>query len=164
MSGLHTVKSLSPIQAQIWTIARTLNAPRPTHQQLAAQLNKSRSFISKQLRDADSRVRKLLTATAEANWIKIDGISVEKGFLWGKSQIFQSQAYITFSPEHGVQVWYDHDATCETCDIKEQCISVVSTEAETRGIELPTINSPYSPAERANYLFALLKRLCQDEK
>ncbi len=68
----------------------------------------------------------------------------------------KSKTYITYSPSHGVQTWFDHVGSCETCEKKDECTNILGVLAEEWQIVVP--EGP--PTETASFLFGkIMERL-----
>ena len=93
---------------------------------------------------------------AHANRIQIEKIDVQRGVLFGKSIPFQTNAYIFVSEKHGMQVWYEHDGDCGTCQRYTECIELLWDYAAELGIR---IRKTADPTEMAEELFARVKEL-----
>jgi hypothetical protein len=133
-------------QNAIWLKRRQNIAPS----QIATQLKVSRPFVSQAQKIAERRIKKLLINAAEVNRIKIQNLSTEYGFAVGFCPTHQSKTYITYSPEYRVQVWFDHEGDCDTCEESDHCTKILRGLAIEWEIGLPN-NVP--PTKIAKTLF-----------
>jgi len=93
---------------------------------------------------------------ANANQIAIDKINTERGILLGRSVPFQTAAVIFVSEKHGVQVWYEHDGDCGTCQRYTGCIELLWDYATELGIRIEKTTEPTKMAEE---LFTKVKAI-----
>jgi predicted transcriptional regulator len=107
----------------------------------------TRQGVSQALRVMDEKIESSLREMARANRIQIEKIDVELGVLSGKSIPFQTNAYIFVSEKHGMQVWYEHDGDCKTCDEFTQCIEFIWDFATELGIKIEKTQDPTKMAE-----------------
>ena len=114
---------------------------------IANHIGITRQGVSQALRAMDEKIEASLREMAKANRIQIDGIDVEKGVLFGKSIPFQTNAYIFVSEKHGMQVWYEHDGDCGSCDEYTQCIEFIWDFASELGIKIEKTADPTKMAE-----------------
>jgi len=138
-------------QIEVWFLKRNDLSGR----KIAKQKEVTPAFISKTLKEANKRVKSLLENAAKANKITLDLISAEQGFAKGKSHMFHLAAYITFSPENGIQVWYDHKGDCATCEEFTRCRNVLLQEFKERNIKLN--NPQLRPTDLGDLLFQKLE-------
>ena len=95
----------------------------------------------------DEKIDASLREMAKANRIQIEKIDVERGILLGRSIPFQTNAYIFVSEKHGMQVWYEHDGDCGSCDEYRQCIEFIWDFASELGITIEKTAEPTKMAE-----------------
>jgi hypothetical protein len=93
---------------------------------------------------------------ANANQIAIEKINTERGILLGRSVPFQSQAIIFVSEKHGVQVWYEHEGECGSCQRYTECTELLWDYATELGIR---IEKTADPTEMAEELFTNVKAM-----
>lgn len=150
---LNNLRHPSAQQNVIWLQRR--QKVNPSH--LADQMSVSRPYISKAHRIAVLRIENLLRNAAQMTRIDIHSLSGEQGFAVGYCSMNKSKVYITYSPNHAVQIWYDHSGNCESCNEFNQCYSILSELADEWQIDFPR---KLSPTEMAAYLFrSISKRL-----
>ncbi len=123
---------------------------------IANQLGISRQAVSRALLVMDEKVETALTEMANANQIAIDSINTERGILIGRSIPFQTAAIIFVSEKHGVQVWYEHDGDCGTCQRYTECIELLWDYADELGIRIKKTADPTAMAEE---LFEKVKEI-----
>ena len=114
---------------------------------IANELGITRQGVSQALRVMDEKIESSLREMAQANRIQVEKIDVEKGVLFGRSVPFQAAAYIFVSEKHGMQVWYEHDGDCGSCDEFTQCIEFIWDFASELGIKIEKTADPTKMAE-----------------
>jgi hypothetical protein len=123
---------------------------------IANRFGISRQAVSRALLLMDERVETTLRGMAQANQIGIEKINAERGVLIGRSIPFQTAAIIFVSEKHGVQVWYEHDGDCGTCQRFTECTELLWDYATELGIR---IKKAANPTKMAEELFAKLKEI-----
>jgi hypothetical protein len=123
---------------------------------IANQLGISRQAVSRALLLMDEKVETALREMANANQIAIEKINTERGILLGRSVPFQSQAIIFVSEKHGVQVWYEHEGDCGTCQRYTECTELLWDYATELGIR---IGKTADPTKMAEELFTNVKAM-----
>ena len=139
-------------QFAFWKMRRS-GTPNIT---IANLLGISRQAVSKALLVMDGKIESALRDMARSNQIAIDTINAERGILLGRSIPFQTAAIIFVSEKHGVQVWYDHDGDCDTCQRFTECIELLWDYATELSIR---IEKSADPTKMAEELFAKVKAL-----
>jgi hypothetical protein len=91
---------------------------------------------------------------AQANQIAVDKIDAGRGILLGRSIPFRTPAIIFVSGKHGVQVWYEHDGDCGSCQRYTECIELLWDYADELEIR---IEKTADPTKMAEDLFAKVK-------
>lgn len=114
---------------------------------IANLLGISRQAVSKALHSIDGKIESSLRDMASANRIQIEKIDVGRGVLFGRSIPFQTNAYIFVSEKHGMQVWYEHDGDCGSCDEYPRCIEFIWDFAAELGIPIEKTQDPTKMAE-----------------
>jgi DNA-binding CsgD family transcriptional regulator len=107
----------------------------------------TRQGVSQALRLMDEKIDSSLREMAQANRIQIEKIDVGRGVLFGRSIPFQTGAFIFVSEKHGMQVWYEHDGDCSSCDEYTQCIEFIWDFAAELGIKIEKTRDPTKMAE-----------------
>jgi hypothetical protein len=123
---------------------------------IANLLGISRQAVSRALLLMDERVESTLREMAKSNQIKIEKINAERGVLLGRSIPFQASAIIFVSEKHGVQVWYEHDGDCGSCQRYTECIELLWDYASELGIR---IEKTADPTKMAEELFIKVKEI-----
>ncbi len=123
---------------------------------IANLLGISRQAVSKALLVMDGKIESALREMANANQISIDKINAERGILIGRSIPFQTAAIIFVSEKYGVQVWYEHDGDCGTCQRYTECIELLWNYANELGFK---IEKTADPTKMADELFMKVKAM-----
>lgn len=139
-------------QFEFWTMRRS-GVPNIT---IATQLGISRQAVSRALLMMDEKVKSALCDMAKANQIAIEKINTGRGILIGRSIPFAAAAIIFVSGKHGVQVWYEHDGDCGTCQRYTECIELLWDYADELNIR---IEKTADPTKMAEELFRKVKAL-----
>jgi len=139
-------------QFTFWKMRRS-GTPNIT---IANRLGISRQAVSKAILVMDEKIESALRDMAQSNQITIDTINAERGILLGQSIPFQTAAIIFVSGKHGVQVWYDHDGNCGTCQRYTECIELLWDYATELGFR---IEKTADPTKMAEELFTKVKAL-----
>ncbi|OPX64295.1 MULTISPECIES: hypothetical protein [unclassified Methanoregula] len=123
---------------------------------IANLLGISRQAVSRALLVMDEKIETTLHDMAQANQIEIDKINAERGVLIGRSIPFNAAAIIFISEKHGIQVWYEHDGNCGSCQRYTECIELLWDYATELGIK---IEKTADPTKMAEELFAKVKAI-----
>lgn len=107
----------------------------------------TRQGVSQALRIMDEKIETSLREMARVNRIQIEKIDIERGVLFGKSIPFHTNAYIFVSEKHGLQVWYEHEGDCISCNEFTKCIEFIWDFAAELGIKLEKTQDPTKMAE-----------------
>ncbi len=121
---------------------------------IASLLGISRQAVSQALHVMDKKIETSLIEMANANQISIDTINVERGILIGRSIPLKTQVIIFVSAKHGIQVWYEHEGECETCQRYTDCIELIWDYADELNV---TIKKTDEPTKMAEELFNKVK-------
>ena len=114
---------------------------------IANLLGISRQAVSRALLVMDEKIESTLREMAQANQIAIEKINTERGVLIGRSIPFQTAAIIFVSEKHGMQVWYEHDGDCGSCQRYTECIELLWDYATELGIRIEKTADPTKMAE-----------------
>jgi len=123
---------------------------------IANRFSISRQAVSRALLLMNEKIETTLREMAQANQIAIGKINAERGILLGRSIPFQTAAIVFVSEKHGIQVWYEHDGDCGTCQRYTECIELLwdyATELSVR------IEKTADPTKMAEELFAKVKAM-----
>ena len=107
----------------------------------------TRQGVSQALRIMDEKIDTSMREMARVNRIQIEKIDIERGVLFGKSIPFHTNAYIFVSEKHGLQVWYEHEGDCISCNEFTRCIEFIWDFAAELGIKLEKTQDPTKMAE-----------------
>ena len=141
-------------QFEFWKMRRN-GVPNIT---IANALGISRQAVSRALLLMDERIESTLREMARANQIAVEKINTERGILLGQSIPFQTPAIIFVSEKQGVQVWYEHDGDCGSCDEYTRCIEFIWDFASELGI---TIEKTADPTKMAGELLTKIRECVQ---
>jgi len=114
---------------------------------IANQVGITRQAVSQALLVIDEKIESALREMAQSNQIAIEKISPERGVVIGRSIPFQTGAIIFISEKHGIQVWYEHEGKCDTCQRYTECIELLWDYATELGIKLEKTADPTKMAE-----------------
>jgi DNA-binding CsgD family transcriptional regulator len=123
---------------------------------IANLLGISRQAVSRALLVMDEKIGTTLRDMAQANQIEIGKINAERGVLIGRSIPFNAAAIIFVSEKHGMQVWYEHDGDCGSCQRYTECIELLWDYAGELGIK---IEKTADPTKMAEELFTKLREI-----
>lgn len=139
-------------QFEFWKLRRA-RIPNIT---IATNFGISRQAVSKALLTIDGKIETALREMAKANKIAIVKINPQLGILLGRSVPLGVDAIIFVSGKHGVQVWYEHEGDCGTCEQYAECIELLWDYADELDIAL---NQTADPTKMAEELFAKVKEM-----
>ncbi len=139
-------------QFRFWEMRRS-GTPNIT---IASLLGISRQAVSHGLLTVDKKVSSALEEMAKANRIEIGKMNVQHGILIGRSVPFQTRALIFVSMKHGLQVWYEHEGDCGTCQRYTECIELLWDYARELGISLQKTEDP---TRMADELFSRIEEM-----
>ena len=141
-------------QFGLWTLRRS----GVSNISIANQLGISRQAVSYALLAMDQRIESTLCDMARSNQIAIEKVSPERGVLLGRSIPFNTAAIIFVSQKHGVQVWYEHDGDCGSCQRYTECIELLWDYATELGVK---IKKTADPTKMAEELFLQVRALAE---
>jgi len=122
---------------------------------IAKHFGVSRQAVSRALLSMDKRIEEVLFEMARANRIEVEKLDPKKGILFGKSIPFKANAVIFVSSKHGMQVWYEHEGECGSCERYRECIELLWDFADEMQLKLHSTNDPTKVADE---LFEKLKK------
>jgi hypothetical protein len=125
---------------------------------IAKRFGVSRQAVSRALLSMDKRIEEALLEMARANKIEVEKLDSKKGILFGRSVPFKANAVVFVSVKHGMQVWYEHEGECGSCERYRECIELLWDFAEEMGLKL---QSTEDPTKIADELFEKLKNLIE---
>jgi transcriptional regulator with XRE-family HTH domain len=121
--------------------------------EISRRMNVTRQTVNKTINVIDSKITKALLEAAQLNRINVKNVNSQKGFLFGRSMVFDMDVLVTFSERNGLQLWYKGEGGCSNCADSEDCKQRLIAEAEERGITLPDNTKIIEPARIADLLF-----------
>ena len=121
---------------------------------IAKRFGVSRQAVSRALLSMDKRIEETLLEMARANRIEVQKLDSKKGILFGRSVPFKANTIIFVSTKHGMQVWYEHEGECGSCERYRECIELLWDFADEMQLKLQSTNDPTKIADE---LFAKLK-------
>ncbi|MHA2237439.1 MAG: hypothetical protein ACXACP_04555 [Candidatus Hodarchaeales archaeon] len=130
-----------------------------TGKEIAKQIEVDPGFVSRSLKEANKRVRDLLEEAGRMNKIKLKIINGELGIARGHSHIFNISAHITFSPNNGLQVWYEHKGDCTSCEEFSECRRALLQEFKERNIKIP--DTTLRPTDLSDLLFKKIEMMLE---
>jgi hypothetical protein len=139
-------------QFEFWKLRRA-RMPNIT---IARNFGVSRQAVSKALLTMDGKIETALCEMAKANKIAAERIDPQTGVLFGHSVPLGVDAIIFISGRHGIQVWYEHDGDCGSCEEYAHCIELLWDYADELGIVL---NRTADPTRMAEELFAKVREM-----
>lgn len=138
-------------QGMVWLKRRKNVLPS----KIAKELKVSRPYVSKAQKIAEERIESLLNHIAKVNRVTILHKSAKNGFAVGYCPAYKSEAYITYSPNHGVNIWFDHIGDCESCAENLTCHNILNELATEWEIDVP---EKMQATDLAKYLFNTIMR------
>ena len=139
-------------QFEFWKLRRA-RIPNVT---IATNFGISRQAVSKALLSVDVKIETALYEMAKANKIAIERINPQLGVLLGRSVPLGADAIIFVSGNHGIQVWYEHDGDCGSCQRYTECIELLWDYATELCIRIAKTADPTTMAEE---LFTKVKAM-----
>ena len=149
------VKYPTATQIELWSLKRDNLSGR----EIAAKRDVTPGMVSKTLSEANLRIKALLQNAARMNKITLKVTSPELGYARGVSHMLDVNAYITFSPDNGVHVWYDHKGDCVRCDKYSFCRDIILQEFKERNIRVENPN--LRPTNLVEILLTKLEAMVQ---
>jgi hypothetical protein len=104
-----TMGYLTSNQRLIWS----LKNEGLTEADIGRKLDIKRQTVHKALNVANQKILQALEETAKINKIEVQTVSPTQGYLIGYSPHFETQAFVTYSPKNGIQIWYKHEGHCK---------------------------------------------------
>ena len=125
-----------------------------TEASIGRKLNIKRQTVHKALNVANQKILQSLEETAKINKIEIQTVSPTQGYLTGYSPHFDTNAFVTYSPKNGVQIWYKHEGDCKKCSKAQTCRETLLAEARERKLDFEGDMSQMPPSKLAEALFS----------
>lgn len=126
---------------------------------IAKKLGVKRQGINHALVGIDSKMGQAMREAAAINKLDIWGVDLKEGIMEAYSQAHQVPVIVSFSEANGVQAWYMYEGRCEACNRLSQCRSMLTAEAEERGVKLSEEDKRLSPTKLARKIFARYSRM-----
>nr|WP_319539542.1 hypothetical protein [uncultured Methanospirillum sp.] len=130
-------------QFGFWAMRRS-GTPNIT---IANLVGVSRQAVSRALLTMDKKIETALGEMAHANQITVEKLNVERGILIGRSIPFNAKAIVFVSAKHGMQVWYEHEGDCGSCERFTDCTELIWDYAEELGFSIEKIDDPTKMAD-----------------
>lgn len=145
---------LSPMQSRVWAL---LNSGL-SMSEIADKLKRSPQYIHQTRRNAESKLIRALTETAEANDLQIKRIRPREGLLLGYHPALKQDAFVTYTTRNGIKVWYwyDHPETITDDTFLAETRRYLLDIAVERHITLTEEEQRLHPAKLANLIFRKL--------
>lgn len=131
---------------------------------IGRKLDITRQTVHKALNVANKKILQSLEETARINRIEIQNVSPTQGYLTGYSPHFDTEAFVTYSPNNGIQIWYEHEGNCKKCSRIKECRSTLLEEAKDRNLDLGKDLNKIFPSKLAKTLFSMIKGEIKNEK
>jgi len=144
---------LTPKQRLVWS----LKSEGYTEAGIGRKLDITRQTVHKALGVANKKILQALEETAKINRIEIQTVSPTQGYLTGYSLHFNTEAFVTYSPTNGVQIWYEHEGNCKKCKKAKECRDALLVEAKERKIDFGKDVDRMLPSKLAKTLFSKIK-------
>ena len=148
---------LTETQSHLWQLRdKGLNLS-----QIGRMVGVSRQSVSKTLIQADRVVKQTLMDAAKSYKITLYRVNHEKGVAYGFSKALNSPIFLTYSPERGINGWYESSESCVGCDSQTECRRTILAEAARLGVSRDDLikdkpGTQHSPAELAEGLFKIV--------
>ena len=151
---------LTAKQMHVWR----LKSEGYTEAGIGRKLNITRQTVHKALNVANQKILQSLEETANINRIEIQTVSPSQGYLTGYSPHFNTEAFVTYSPKNGIQIWYEHEGDCKKCSRIKKCRETLLEEAKERKIDFGKDINKMLPSKLAQTLFSMIKGEIKNEK
>jgi hypothetical protein len=147
-----TMGYLTSNQRLIWS----LKNEGLTEADIGRKLDIKRQTVHKALNVANQKILQALEETAKINKIEVQTVSPTQGYLIGYSPHFETQAFVTYSPKNGIQIWYKHEGHCKKCRRAKKCRETILQEAKERKLTFKEDTSRTPPSKLADILFSMI--------
>ena len=138
---------LTKRETSIWSLRHILGSQA----KIARRLNISRQAIHKSLQTIDKKIEQALNEAATTNNLDIKKIDVIHGVMYAYSPAYQIPVIVSLSEANGLKVWYLYEGNCEECSRSAECMTLLESEAEERGINIE--DTTMSPSNIAKKIF-----------
>jgi hypothetical protein len=143
---------LTPNQRRMWS----LKSEGFTEASIGRKLDIKRQTVHKALNVANQKILQAFEETAKINKIEIQTVSPTKGYLIGYSPHFETEAFVTYSPKNGVQIWYKHEGHCKRCKRAKECRETILEEARERKLFFEGDVTQMPPSKLADVLISMI--------
>ena len=151
---------LTSKQRLIWS----LKSEGFTEAGIGRKLDITRQTVHKALNVANQKILQSLEETAKINKIEIKTVSPTQGYLTGYSPHFDTEAFVTYSPKNGVQIWYEHEGNCKKCNRAKTCRETLLEEARDRKLAFEEDINQMLPSKLAQTLFSMITGETKNDK
>lgn len=138
---------LTKRELNIWNLRNILGSQA----KIARKLDVSRQAIHKSLLIIDKKVEQALNEAALTNNLDVRKLDVVHGVMYAYSPAYKIPVIISLSKVNGLKVWYLYEGNCRTCNRNEECLELLESEANERGIKIDANNM--SPSNIAKNMF-----------
>ena len=138
---------LTTRETNIWSLRNILGS----QSKIARRLDVSRQAIHKALITIDKKVEQALNEAALTNKLDIRKLDVVHGVMYAYSPAYQIPVIVSLSKVNGLKVWYLYEGNCSTCNRSAECMKLLESEANERGIKIDA--HKMSPSNIAKDMF-----------
>jgi DNA-binding CsgD family transcriptional regulator len=141
---------LSKKQTTVWSLI----SKGQSAVSIAEKLKTTRQFVNQTKLAAEAKLSITLLDVAQANHIHVSKLNPKEGILLGYHPGLKKKAIITYSPSHGIKVWYWHDNPEEVTneEFLNQTQTYLLDIAKEKGIEVVDATRMH-PGKLANLVF-----------
>ncbi len=153
MSSNCVSSPLSQSQKTIWALLGTGLSVIG----IAEKLKTTRQYVNQTRLTAQTKLATTLLEVAAVNDLQVTKLIPQQAILLGYHPGLKRKAIITYTTNHGLKVWYWHDAPEEVTDTTflNQTRQYLIDIAKERGIEIPGADKIH-PAKLAHTIFCQL--------
>ena len=137
---------LTKREINIWNLRNIIGSQA----EIPRELDVSRQAIHKSLLVIDKKIEQALKEAASTNNLDVRKLDVKHGVMYAYSPAYQIPVIVSLSKVNGLKVWYLYEGNCSTCNRSMDCMELLESEAEERGIK---IDSNMSPSNIAKDMF-----------
>ena len=144
---------LSQKQKAVWSL---VSRGQPIAS-IADRLKTTRQFVNQTKLVAEAKLSATLLDVAQANHVHVTKLHAKEGILLGYHHGLKRKAIITYSPSHGIKVWYWYDKPEDITDQEflNQTRGYLLDIASERGVKIEGEETMH-PAKLAHALFSEL--------
>jgi len=124
---------------------------------IADKLSTTRQYVNQTRLMAEAKLSTTLLEVAQANDLQVTRLYAKEAILLGYHPALKRKAVVTYSPNHGIKVWYWHDNPEEVTneEFLRQTREYLLDIAKERSIEIENA-AQIHPAKLAHTLFSKL--------